>query len=70
MAALQQLQDGLADQTAAIKELTSAVANISAGGGAGGATEQQVADAATQVTANNAAIRAQVALVPKPAPGS
>lgn len=68
MSALNDLTTALTDQTAALNELTTAIAGIPAGG-AGGATEQQVADAATQVAANNTALRAQVALVPKaPAP--
>lgn len=64
MAALQTLQDGLADQTAAINELAAAISNIPPNGGAGGATEQQVESVAAQVIANNTAIRAQLTLMP------
>jgi len=65
MAAIDNLTSAITDQTAATVELANAVKNIPAGG-TGGATEQQVADAATAVTANTQAVRDQIALLPKP----
>ncbi len=67
MPALDTLNANLADQTTAINEIATAIKNIPPNGGSGGATEQQVADAAASVAANNVALRAQVDLIPKPA---